>query len=74
MDPVLDVCVREPIKNPVLDVCVREPIMDPVLDVCVREPIMEHFFCRWGVEKLVVESGISFLGSGHVCVCDSVCV
>jgi hypothetical protein len=26
--------------NPVFDVCVREPIMDPVLDVCVREPIM----------------------------------
>jgi hypothetical protein len=30
MDPVLDVCVREPIMDPVLDVCVREPIMDPL--------------------------------------------
>ncbi len=30
MDPVLDVCAREPIMDPVLDVCVREPIMDPV--------------------------------------------
>ncbi len=29
MDPVLDVCVREPIMDPVLDVCVREPITDP---------------------------------------------
>ncbi len=36
-DPVLDVCVREPIMDLVLDVCVREPIMDPVLDVCVRD-------------------------------------
>ncbi len=26
--------------DPVLDVCVREPIMDPVLDVCVRKPKM----------------------------------
>ncbi len=25
--------------DPVLDVCVREPIMDPVLDVCVRESL-----------------------------------
>ncbi len=33
MDPVFDVCVREPIM---LGVCVREPIMDPVLDVCAR--------------------------------------
>ncbi len=24
--------------DPVLDVCVRQPIMDPVLDVCVRQP------------------------------------
>ncbi len=29
MDPLLDVCVREPIMDPLLDVCVREPIMDP---------------------------------------------
>ncbi len=49
---VLDLCVREPsMMDPVLDVCVGEPIMDPVLDVCVREPspgpspsMMEHFF------------------------------
>ncbi len=41
VDPVLDVCAREPIMDPwVLDVCVGEPIMDLVLDVCVREPIM----------------------------------
>ncbi len=25
--------------DPVLDVCVREPIMDPVLDVCVRRAL-----------------------------------
>ncbi len=35
MDPLLDVCVREPIIDPLLDVCVRAPIMDPLLDVCV---------------------------------------
>ncbi len=40
MDPVLDVCVREPIMDPRLDDCVREPIMDPRLDDGVREPIM----------------------------------
>ncbi len=39
MDPLLDVCVREPIMDPLLDVCVREPIMDPLLDVCV-EPVL----------------------------------
>ncbi len=41
MDPVLDVCVREPSHmDLVLDVCVcaSEPIMDPVLVVYVREP------------------------------------
>ncbi len=41
MDPVLDVCVREPIMHPVLDDCVRRPIMDPALDDCVRRPIMD---------------------------------
>ncbi len=55
MDPVLDVCVREPVMDPVLDVCVREPVMDPVLDVYVREPIMDPSFtrvCHIGPRKL----------------------
>ncbi len=47
MDPVLDVCVREPIMDPVLDVCVRVPIADTVLDAgrgC--EPEYVHFHQR----------------------------
>ncbi len=49
-DPLLDVCVREPIMDPLLDVCVVENHFvlfcfvvetDPLLDVCVREPIMD---------------------------------
>jgi hypothetical protein len=39
MDPVLDVCEREPIMDPVLDVFVREPSMDPLLDVCEIESL-----------------------------------
>ncbi len=31
--------------DPVVDVCVREPIMDPVVDVCVREPMIGRIWC-----------------------------
>ncbi len=31
MDPLLDVCVREPIMDPLLDVCVRELAHGPTL-------------------------------------------